>query len=77
MRETPRPVGFTWFSGAKLRAARTRAGMSRNTLARRIDFLAGTQTIMRYETGRTVPTTNTALAMARALDIALEDLTDA
>jgi transcriptional regulator with XRE-family HTH domain len=71
------PVLVVRFSGTRLKKARLHAGLSRFKLAQRIGFAAGMQTLTRYENGRYVPTIDVALALARALDVNLEDLTDA
>lgn len=51
--------------------------MSRSRLARAIDFIVGEHQIIRYEKGQCVPDYDTAQAIARALNISLEDLSDA
>ena len=65
------------FSGKNLRAARKAAGMSRQKLAQAIDFEVGPHTIYLYERDHHVPLLNTAIGLAKALQISLKDLTDA
>lgn len=51
--------------------------MSRFELTRAINFIVGTQAILRYERNRNVPTLNVALRIADALQVDVEELTDA
>jgi DNA-binding XRE family transcriptional regulator len=64
------------FSGSQLLKARNTAKLSRLDLAKAINFLAGTQSIISYEKGKTAPLFNTAIAMAEALNVPLKDLTE-
>lgn len=65
------------FSGKRLLEWRRVNNMSRSRLARAIDFIVGEHQIIRYEKGQCVPDYDTAQAIARALNISLEDLSDA
>ena len=65
------------FSGTKLLALRNAAKMSRFDLCRAINFIIGTQAILSYERDKSVPTFNVALRIADALQVDVEDLTDA
>lgn len=51
--------------------------MSRFELTRAINFIVGAQAILRYERGKSVPTLDVALRIADALQVDVEDLTDA
>lgn len=64
------------FSGERLQAERALAKVSRMNLARRIPEVTPT-TIRRYERAGRVPSVNRALALAHALGIPIERLTDA
>ncbi|GAA3144714.1 hypothetical protein GCM10010466_39770 [Planomonospora alba] len=60
------------FSGARLHELRTAAGARLELLA----FVSGltSSAIRSYETGRSVPSLNTAAAIAQVLDCTLDDL---
>lgn len=51
-------------------------GIGRLLLARHIDFLVTPKTIKRYEDGRTTPDYNVASALAVALGVKLDALTE-
>ncbi len=66
------------FAGFRLAECRKSAGKSRMRLARDIEFAAGPRTITRYELDKTLPDINTALRIADALGVSIEELlTDA
>ena len=65
------------FSGKRLLEWRRVNNMSRSRLVRAIDFIVGEHSIIRYEKGASVPDYDTAVELARALNISLEDLSDA
>ena len=66
-----------FFSGTKLLAIRKAAKMSRFDLCRAINFIVGTQAIISYEQGKTVPSIDVVLRIADALQVDVEELTDA
>ena len=65
------------FSGPKLLGARHAIGLSRVRLCLEIGFAVGPQTLARYERGRTAPSVDVAMRLAKALHVTLWDLTDA
>jgi transcriptional regulator with XRE-family HTH domain len=68
---------MTHFDGARLRRTRQRACLSRNTLARRCEQLGhsiSSRHIARLEDGKHKPYDETAGVLARALNVAIDDL---
>jgi len=67
------------FSRAKLLMHRKAAGLSHVKLAHKMNLLIGPNTIARIESGRAkrAPTLDVAIAIAKALNVSLKDLTDA
>lgn len=65
------------FSGAAMRARREKEGLSRPDLLIKL-FEAGVRvsevTLLRYESGESVPDVNTAERIARALGVRLDNL---
>ncbi len=60
-----------------MRACRDSGHITRFEVVKRMFFLVGTQSIVRYEKGLVVPSLDVALSIAAAIGVPVDRLTDA